>query len=54
MMTGQNQCLEKYRRMKAGEENPLINPNAWREFLADVESRFHRMLEEERLGTDRI
>ncbi len=52
--TGQNHCLEKYRRMKAGEENPLINPNAWREFLADVESRFHRMLEEERLGTDRI
>ena len=52
--TGQNNLMEKYGRMQAGEGNPFVDAGAWRAFLTDLRRRFLRMLEEERDGTDRM
>lgn len=52
--TAQNHCLEKYRALQSGADNPFICKEDWKNFLKDLRERFHTMQEEEANGTDQI
>lgn len=47
--TGQNQTPERFRRLLAGEHLAFVDPEAWKNYLNDCESRLNKIEEEEPL-----